>query len=77
MKKENLFIRALKTEDGKNNFLLMIVFIILTFLVSMFFADRKWYDTAVWIISFMSLVFGSNLCKVMIAIKQRDDEDER
>ena len=55
----------------------MIVFIILTFLVSMFFADRKWYDTAVWIISFMSLVFGSNLCKVMIAIKQRDDEDER
>jgi len=75
MKKKNAFIRALETSEGKSNFSMMLLFIGLTFIISYFFADRGWYETAVWIISFMSIAFGSAFCKVMFAVKQEDDQN--
>ncbi len=77
MKKKSAFARALETSDGRMNFFMMIMFIGLTFVVSALFADRRWYEVVVWIVSCMSLICGGNFCKTILAIKMEDNKTEK
>ncbi len=75
MKEKGTFRKTLETQTGKTNFIGMLICIGLTYVISYYFADRKWYDFGVMIAAFLSLAMGTNFCKALLLVKDGKDPD--
>jgi len=74
-KKISNFRKALNTEMGKNGFIIMCLFIVITMIITRFFGDKKWCEMATFITSCFSLISGTNFCKALLAVIQGKDPD--